>query len=301
MRNTLAICLFISCLGISSVCFGQSIDVSPAATLEEFRENLRPYDPFLIQLTVNNESEWQTKIDAIRERILIESVEEEPSIRSDWLILTMNLQRVGDSETPYQDGWRYRESYTVVYTPKSAGELERDECQEHEIKERAPFGFIWRPVSETDSKHRCLELAPQSLLLGKRTYMEGTLVGETSAGATTIEVDVFTEFDGTVVGEYWYSGPNEDFDVDVECYYAIQDEYFVFTGPIVGEEAPSGAIWAFLEIQNPTTQEPDGQFRLSQRDSEVATELCKAREPEVLGEAGSSLRIQSGEIDVYDD
>jgi hypothetical protein len=294
----LQISFFIASLGFGVICFGQSLEVPPAATLEEFREYLRPYDPFLIQLTMSDSNEWQAKIDAIREILLIESINEDSDIRSDWLVFTMKLERVGDSERPYRDGWHYKENYTVVYTPKSASELEREECMVYEIKGQAPWGITWREIDKDDSKHRCLEITPQNLLLGKRTYLEGTIAGAIDDDPVTVEVDVFIEFDGTVDGELIYSAPAGDFEFDVDCLYTLRDDYFLFTGPTAGEETSSDAIWAILEVQNPTTREPDGWFRLTQRRSEVALEQCNARGAEYLVESASGLRILSGEIGV---
>jgi hypothetical protein len=156
-------------LGIGSNAFGQDVSFEPATNLDKFKENLRPYDPVFIRLTVEDKDEWKVKIDKISDAIPIESIEEDADLRPDRIIFSLNLRRKEDrrnSESESPKRWEVKEAFELEYEATSTGALERVACRSHEIKERAPLGLIWRSVPEDDSYHRCLELGTQRIIIG---------------------------------------------------------------------------------------------------------------------------------------
>ena len=168
MKNfALLLCLLVWLVHSVNVA-GQDVTFEPEASLEELKEVLAPYEPIFITLTVENEDNWEDAVDRISDAIPIRSVEEDTDLRSDRIVISLDLRRIeyqGSPNSSSKKRWKVRERYTLEYASTESGALERIACRSAMIERKAPLGLFWKTAAADESEHRCLEIGTQTIVL----------------------------------------------------------------------------------------------------------------------------------------
>ena len=230
--------------------WGQDMDFVPAVSLETFGQSLSGYELIFIQITISHTGDWQEELGHLDKALPIEKLQWDDKLRSDRLILSLDLRRKDNRGAKFFSAlryWKIHEEYKLEYEKDGRGGLSRIECISAHIEEKAPFGIVWIDLPEEDSKHKCLKIGSSGI----------QLVQEISQKKSVEEFQVIQDCDdcpkmvvipaGSFVmgGSYEDEQPQHRVDVvkfAMGKYEVTFDEYDVFANS-TGKDLPDDQGW----------------------------------------------------------